>query len=89
MSNYKITARHPGMGTIAFIVPSTDPKTAFGVWRNIVFSPRQWSIISNEPTDGGPELQSIEVPAERHAYDCACEFCSELRREEAWNENGP
>lgn len=88
MSNFRITARHPGMGTIAFIVPSSDPKTAFGVWKNIVFSPRQWSIVSNEPTDGGPAaLQPVQALAEYHAYDCACELCSELRREEEWNEN--
>lgn len=50
MSNFKITARHPGIGTVAFVIESTDTKAAFGLWRNIVFSPRQWSIVSNEPT---------------------------------------
>jgi hypothetical protein len=80
MSNYQIVARHPALGEIHFTVTAAaDSKAAFAKWKNIVFSPRQWSIVSNEPLDGGvAEPPPVQVSTGPHESDCSCDTCFEL-----------
>lgn len=48
MSKYAIVARHPGLGEVTFTLEAADAKGAFARWKNVVFTPRQWTILRNE-----------------------------------------
>jgi len=43
----KITANHQALGTVDFVVQATDAKSAFELWKQIVFSARQWRVLNN------------------------------------------
>jgi hypothetical protein len=46
---YAITGRHPGLGTITFVIEAADKRLAFSTWKNVVVNCRQWIITSNDP----------------------------------------
>jgi len=56
---FEITAHHLGFGVVTFTVEAESDKAAFTKWKQIVFSPRQWIVKSNRPTD------SLLVPGQR------------------------
>jgi hypothetical protein len=47
-SNHTIEATHPAYGTVTFTIPAEDAKQAFSLWKQIVFSSRQWMVKRNE-----------------------------------------
>jgi hypothetical protein len=47
MSNYEIVATHPAFGEVRFVVAAEDSHKAFALWKQIVFSSRQWIVKSN------------------------------------------
>ena len=53
---FLITAKHAALGAVLFILEAPDKKQAFANFKSIVYSHRQWSVISNEPTDA-PAVQ--------------------------------
>jgi hypothetical protein len=55
-SNFIIEANHLGYGTVMFVIPASDARDAFRMWKQIVASPRQWIVKRNE-TDG------VDLPA--------------------------
>jgi hypothetical protein len=52
---FKLTAKHAGLGINVFIVEADGPKAAFSKFKSIVFSHKQWTVTSNE------EIRSREV----------------------------
>jgi hypothetical protein len=47
MSKFELTATHPAFGTVVFGVEAEDDKKAFSIWKQIVYSSRQWVVKSN------------------------------------------
>ena len=50
---FKLTAKHAGLGVNVFIVEANDLKAAFSKFKSIVFSHKQWTVTSNEEIRAG------------------------------------
>ena len=44
----KITAKHAGLGEVEFIIEAESREAAFAKFKQIVYSIRQWVVVSNE-----------------------------------------
>jgi hypothetical protein len=48
MSNkVEIVAQHPAFGTVTFLIDAEDGTKAFSLWKQIIYSSRQWIVKSN------------------------------------------
>lgn len=43
----EITATHPAFGEVTFVIRADDGKQAFTLWKQIVYSSRQWVVQKN------------------------------------------
>jgi hypothetical protein len=66
-TNHAIEATHPAFGTVTFTIPAEDSKQAFSLWKQIVFSSRQWMVKRNEtgrasavPVSHGDMLDAVD-----------------------------
>jgi len=50
-AKYLITATHQAFGTVDFRLDAADAKDAFAQFKQIVFNPRQWIVLSNVAAD--------------------------------------
>jgi hypothetical protein len=51
MSKAEIVATHPAFGEVTFVIEAEDTVKAFSIWKQIVFSSRQWVVKSNTVAD--------------------------------------
>lgn len=52
----EITATHPHFGAVTFAIEASDAKAAFQIWKQIVFSSRQWVVRKNTGHDQIPPV---------------------------------
>jgi len=67
-TNHTVVATHPAYGEVVFIIPANDAKHAFSLWKQIVFSSRQWVVKRNE-SDGSRAAVMPEAGTHAHDYD--------------------
>lgn len=60
MKSHTIEATHPAFGTVTFTIPAQDAKQAFSLWKQIVFSSRQWMVKRNETDSASAVRESHE-----------------------------
>lgn len=61
----EIVAVHPAYGEVTFSIPAQDAREAFSLFKQIVFSCRQWSVRKN----GGGESKSTVSETEDETLD--------------------
>jgi hypothetical protein len=47
MSKHEVVATHPAFGEVVFLIEAEDAAKAFSIWKQIVYSSRQWIVKSN------------------------------------------
>jgi hypothetical protein len=57
----EITATHPAFGEVAFTIPAEDAKQAFALWKQIVYSSRQWVVRKNTGSEF-PAAKTVASP---------------------------
>jgi hypothetical protein len=61
---FKLTAKHAGLGVNVFIVEADGPKAAFSKFKSIVFSHKQWTVTSNEEIRAGGVIPRSRIHEE-------------------------
>ena len=69
MNSFKITAKHPAFGVVDFTIAADDSKAAFGKWKNMMFSSRQWTVSDNQMVEG------VSAVSTQHRIGCNCIDC--------------
>jgi len=52
MNSFKIVAKHPVYGVVAFTLDADDEKAAFFLWKRVVGNHRQWNLRQNTQIAG-------------------------------------